>query len=144
MFHAARAPMTLGYTRFVWIGLFEPSERELAQLEKNYGLHPLAIEDALRANQMPKVDVYGDQSFVMTRTAHLEHDHIAYGETAITHKFLLGELWGNSTNVQYLRVHVRQQKIETDPERPKPILTESCISYRLREAEQLSMQVRCA
>jgi hypothetical protein len=32
---------------------------------------------------LPKVDVYGDQLFVMTRTAHLERDHIAYGETAI-------------------------------------------------------------
>ena len=72
-----------GKSEFVWIGLFEPSERELEHLEKNYGLHPLAIEDALKANQMPKVDVYGDQLFIMTRTAHLEHDHIAYGETAI-------------------------------------------------------------
>ena len=72
-----------GKSEFVWIGLFEPSERELEQLKKNYGLHPLAIEDALKANQMPKVDIYGDQLFVMTRTAHLEHDHIAYGETAI-------------------------------------------------------------
>jgi hypothetical protein len=117
----------------------EARQAMIALNEKN-----IAIEDALKANQMPKVDVYGDQSFVMTRTAHLEHDHIAYGETAITHKFLLGELWGNSTNVQYLRVHVRQQKIETDPERPKVILTESCIGYRLREAEQPSMQVRCA
>jgi hypothetical protein len=42
---------------------------ELEQLEKNYGLHPLAIEDALKANQLPKVDVYGDQLFVMTRDA---------------------------------------------------------------------------
>jgi Mg2+ and Co2+ transporter CorA len=66
-----------GKSEFVWIGLFEPSERELEHLEKNYGLHPLAIEDALKANQMPKVDIYGDQLFVMTRTAHLEHDHIA-------------------------------------------------------------------
>jgi magnesium transporter len=72
-----------GKSEFVWIGLFEPSEQELEQLEKNYGLHPLAIEDALKANQLPKVDVYGDQLFVMTRTAHLEQDHIAYGETAI-------------------------------------------------------------
>jgi Mg2+ and Co2+ transporter CorA len=44
-----------GKSEFVWIGLFEPSEQELEQLEKNYGLHPLAIEDALKANQMPKV-----------------------------------------------------------------------------------------
>jgi magnesium transporter len=49
-----------GKSEFVWIGLFEPSERELEQLEKNYGLHPLAIEDAYKANQIPKVDVYGD------------------------------------------------------------------------------------
>lgn len=72
-----------GKSEFVWIGLFEPSKRELEQLEKNYGLHPLAIEDAFKANQIPKVDVYGDQLFVMTRTAHLDHDRIAYGETAI-------------------------------------------------------------
>jgi magnesium transporter len=72
-----------GKSEFVWIGLFEPSQQELEKLEKNYGLHPLAIEDALKANQLPKVDVYGDQLFVTTRTAHLEQDHIAYGETAI-------------------------------------------------------------
>ena len=52
-----------GKSEFVWIGLFEPSERELEQLEKNYGRHPLAIEDALKASQLPKVDVYGDQLF---------------------------------------------------------------------------------
>jgi len=50
-----------GKSEFVWIGLFDPSERELEQLEKNYGLHPLAIEDALKANQLPKVDVYGGE-----------------------------------------------------------------------------------
>ena len=72
-----------GKSEFVWIGLFEPTETELQQLEKNYGLHPLAIEDALKADQIPKVDVYDDQLFVIARTAHLEHDHIAYGETAI-------------------------------------------------------------
>ena len=54
-----------GKSEFVWIGLFEPTEKELQQLEKNYRLHPLAIEDALKANQIPKVDVYGDQLFVM-------------------------------------------------------------------------------
>ena len=70
-------------SEFVWIGLFEPTEAELRQLQKNYGLHPLAIEDALKAHQLPKVDVFGDQLFVVTRTAHLEDDQIAYGETAI-------------------------------------------------------------
>ena len=71
-----------GQSDFVWIGLFEPTASELERLAKNYGLHPLAIEDALKGNQMPKVDVYGEL-FVMTRTAHLDRDQIAYGETAI-------------------------------------------------------------
>ncbi|PTQ13438.1 magnesium transporter [Sphingomonas oleivorans] len=70
-------------SEFVWIGLLEPSEQELRMLQENYGLHPLAVEDALKAHQLPKVEVYGDQLFVVARTAHLEDDHIAYGETAI-------------------------------------------------------------
>jgi magnesium transporter len=70
-------------SEFVWIGLLEPTEAELRQLQENYDLHPLAIEDALTAHQLPKVDVYGDQLFVVARTAHLADDLIAYGETAI-------------------------------------------------------------
>jgi magnesium transporter len=70
-------------SEFVWIGLLEPSAEELRALQKNYNLHPLAVEDALKANQLPKVDIYGDQLFVMARTAHLEGDAIVYGETGI-------------------------------------------------------------
>jgi two-component system, OmpR family, KDP operon response regulator KdpE len=52
----------------------------------------------------------------------------------LTHKYLLGELWDNLTDAQYLRVYVRQlrQKIEADPERPQYILTETGIGYRMR------------
>ncbi len=52
----------------------------------------------------------------------------------LTHKFLLGELWDDLTDAQYLRVYVRQlrQKVEPDPERPQYILTETGIGYRLR------------
>ncbi|RVT41141.1 magnesium and cobalt transport protein CorA [Sphingobium algorifonticola] len=77
------SPCRDGHSEFVWIGLFEPSEGELRTLQRQFGLHPLAIEDALKAHQMPKVDVYGDQLFVVARTAHLEGEAIAYGETAI-------------------------------------------------------------
>lgn len=70
-------------SEFVWIGLFEPTEAELRSLQEHYGLHPLAVEDALKAHQLPKVDVFGDQLFVVARTAHLDGDSIAYGETAI-------------------------------------------------------------
>lgn len=70
-------------SEFVWIGLAEPDEAELRTMQETYNLHPLAIEDALKADQLPKVDVYGDQLFVVARTAHLQGDKILYGETAI-------------------------------------------------------------
>lgn len=70
-------------SEFVWIGLVEPTEEELRKLQDNYGLHPLAIEDALKAHQLPKVEIFGEQLFIVARTAHLEDDHILYGETAI-------------------------------------------------------------
>jgi two-component system KDP operon response regulator KdpE len=52
----------------------------------------------------------------------------------LTHKFLIGELWDETVDAQYLRVYVRQlrRKIEADPERPHHVLTETGIGYRLR------------
>jgi len=73
----------VGADGFVWIGLVEPTDQELQLLQTNFALHPLAVEDALHSHQIPKVDVYGDQLFVVARTAHLENDEIAYGETAM-------------------------------------------------------------
>ena len=70
-------------SEFVWIGICDPTDDEMRTLQEQYGLHPLAIEDAVNANQLPKVDVYGDQLFVVARTAQLDDDEIAYGETAI-------------------------------------------------------------
>ena len=59
---------------------------------------------------------------------------VQHAGKVLTHKFLLGELWDNLTDAQYLRVYVRQlrQKIEPDPEQPRYILTETGIGYRLR------------
>ena len=59
---------------------------------------------------------------------------VQHAGKVLTHKFLLGELWDELTDTQYLRVYVRQlrQKIEADPERPQFILTETGIGYRLR------------
>lgn len=70
-------------SEFVWIGIADPSEEEMHKLGDCYDLHPLAVEDAIKGDQLPKIDVYDDQLFVVARTAHLEGDHIDYGETAI-------------------------------------------------------------
>ena len=58
---------------------------------------------------------------------------VQYAGRVLTHKFLLKELWAAPIDSQYLRVYVRQlrQKIEPDPERPRYILTETGVGYRL-------------
>jgi len=62
---------------------------------------------------------------------------VQHAGKVLTHRFLLKELWSDLTDAQYLRVYVRQlrQKIETDPQRPQYILTETGIGYRLRAPE---------
>jgi two-component system, OmpR family, KDP operon response regulator KdpE len=59
---------------------------------------------------------------------------VQHAGKVLTHKFLLGELWDDLTDAQYLRVYVRQlrQKIEADPEQPHYVLTETGVGYRLR------------
>jgi magnesium transporter len=66
---------------FVWIGLFEPSAELLQRVQKQFGLHPLAIEDAAKAHQRPKLEQYGDSLFVVARTAQLVEGRVAFGET---------------------------------------------------------------
>jgi len=59
---------------------------------------------------------------------------VQHAGKVLTHKFLIGELWNETVDAQYLRVYVRQlrQKIESDPERPQYVLTETGVGYRLR------------
>ena len=59
---------------------------------------------------------------------------IAHAGKVLTHRFILREVWGGDTDVQYLRIYIRtlRQKIERDPERPQLILTEQGVGYRLR------------
>ncbi len=68
---------------FVWIGVTDPTHEELLLLAERFGLHPLAVEDAIKANQQPKVEIYGEQLFIVATTATFRDEAIAYGETAI-------------------------------------------------------------
>ena len=70
-------------SEFAWIGIADPTEAEMFSLQRCYDLHPLAVEDAILADQLPKIDVYDDQLFVVARTARLVGETIEYGETAI-------------------------------------------------------------
>jgi magnesium transporter len=62
---------------FVWLGLFAPTEEELSGIATTYGLHPLAVEDAVYAHQRPKLEQYDDALFmVLKTTTYIEHEQL--------------------------------------------------------------------
>jgi len=75
--------------RFVWIGLHEPSSEVLNQVQKEFCLHDLAIEDAHSAHQRPKMEMYGTSMFIVLRTAQInkQEHRVDFGET----HFFLGK-----------------------------------------------------
>ncbi|HEX2726150.1 MAG TPA: magnesium/cobalt transporter CorA [Beijerinckiaceae bacterium] len=77
------APPEPGSGRFVWIGLHEPDQELLRKVQRRFGLHDLAVEDAHRAHQRPKLEVYGESLFVVVRTVQLQGRTVAFGETHI-------------------------------------------------------------
>ncbi|MBT3151859.1 magnesium and cobalt transport protein CorA [Streptomyces sp. CHD11] len=70
---------------FVWIGLHEPSADEFDLVAQEFGLHPLAVEDALKAHQRPKLEVYDDSLFVVLKPVVYEprSDTVSSGEIMI-------------------------------------------------------------
>lgn len=69
-------------SRFVWIGLHEPNEELMREVQHEFRLHDLAVEDAHRAHQRPKLEEYGDALFIVLRTAQRDPEgKIAFGET---------------------------------------------------------------
>ena len=80
------------------------------------------------------VTVRGEEVKFSPREYDLLRLLVAHAGKVLTHRFILREVWGGDTDVQYLRIYVRalRQKIEADPERPQHILTETGVGYRLR------------
>lgn len=104
-----------GKGQFDWIGLAEPSADELAAIGARFGLHSLAIEDALNPQQLPKVETYAGHLFIVARTAAIEEgENIAYGQTALFlgSDFLVTVRFGSNRAHTALR-----QRLESDAER---------------------------
>jgi magnesium transporter len=66
-FHALRSEVT-GESDFVWVGLHEPTEAELEDVAIAFGLHPLAVEDAINAHQRPKLERYEETLFLVLKS----------------------------------------------------------------------------
>ncbi|HCN90718.1 MAG TPA: magnesium transporter, partial [Oxalobacteraceae bacterium] len=61
---------------FVWVALKDAEPAELAQMQHEFGLHELAVEDARSGHQRPKIEEYGDSLFVVMHTVELQGDQL--------------------------------------------------------------------
>ncbi|HEU5176960.1 MAG TPA: magnesium/cobalt transporter CorA [Burkholderiales bacterium] len=69
---------------FVWVALADATQDELAEMQEEFGLHELAVEDARHGHQRPKIEEYGDSLFVVMHTVEFTPtDEIKVGEVAI-------------------------------------------------------------
>jgi magnesium transporter len=68
---------------FIWVALSEPSQETLAQMQQQFGLHGLAVEDACHGHQRPKIDEYGDSLFVVLHMIEPDGDDLRVGEVDI-------------------------------------------------------------
>jgi two-component system KDP operon response regulator KdpE len=83
------------------------------------------------------VNVRGTDVKLSPREYDLLRILVMHAGKVLTHRFILHEVWGTETDVQYLRIYIRalRQKIEADPDRPQMIVTEQGVGYRLRAAD---------
>src|SRR5215207_7385039 len=98
-----------------WIGLYRPTEEEFASVAGEFGLHPLAVEDAIRAHQRPKIERYGETLFVVLRPARYidETETVEFGEihVFVGEDFVVTVRHGETPVLGEVR-----KRLEADPE----------------------------
>ena len=99
---------------FLWLGLYEPDIALLRKVQAEFGLHDLAIEDALNAHQRPKLETYGESVFIVLETAQMVDGEVAFGETHIFagHNYIVTVRHGPSVSYSPVR-----QRCEESPQR---------------------------
>lgn len=100
---------------FLWVGLYEPTEAEFDHVASEFALHPLAVEDALKAHQRPKLEVYDDSLFVVLKPVlyEPESDRVSSGELMlfIGDSFVVTVRHGEGSPLMAVR-----KRLEADPE----------------------------
>ncbi len=101
---------------FVWIGLHEPTEEEFDAVRREFVLHDLAVEDALKAHQRPKLEVYDDVLFVVLKTARYDDvtETVAFAELLlfVGDSYVVSVRHGDASSLAAVR-----QRVETDLDR---------------------------
>ena len=68
---------------FVWVAQRDPAPADIMLMQEEFGLHELAVEDALRGHQRPKIEEYGDSLFVVVQIVELAGDELNIGQLAV-------------------------------------------------------------
>ena len=68
---------------FVWVALCDPEPAELDEMEQEFKLHPLAVEDAHNGHQRPKIEEYGDSLFCVLHMLNVQGEELTVGEVDI-------------------------------------------------------------
>ena len=101
---------------FVWIGLYEPSRDEFDSLAREFDLHELAVEDAIKAHQRPKLEVYGHTIFLVVKTARYidSSEAVDFGEILIFmgEGFIITVRHGEASSLHDVRL-----ALEKEPDR---------------------------
>ena len=97
---------------FVWIGMHEPSTEEVLEVAEVFGLHSLAVEDAVKAHQRPKLERFDDMVFLVLKTLWYvdAHDAVETGEIAI---FVGADFVVTVRHGQGNELHSAREELET-------------------------------
>jgi magnesium transporter len=103
------------HSAWVWIGLVEPSMEEFDSVQREFQLHDLAVEDAVKAHQRPKLEVYGDTLFLVLKTAryHDAEEAVEFGEILL---FMGPGFIVSVRHGQAAELHGVRQEVEQRPE----------------------------
>ena len=106
---------------FIWLGLYEPTQEEFESVRAAFNLHELAVEDAVKAHQRPKLEVYDDSLFLVLKTARYldAEETVEFGEIQvfIGEHFLVHVRHGEATALASVRraVEARDDLLRCGP-----------------------------
>ncbi|AEB47864.1 magnesium/cobalt transporter CorA [Micromonospora gifhornensis] len=134
---------------FVWLGLHEPELAEMTEIAESYGLHELAVEDAVKAQQRPKLERFGEVSFLVLRTArYCEHTELTENSEVVETgqvmlfigpHFLISVRHGDASRLAPVREELesRQDLLLHGPWAVAYAITDRVVDLYLEVADQL-------
>jgi magnesium transporter len=135
---------------FVWLGLHEPGEEEMSAIARTYGLHELAVEDAVKAEQRPKLEQFGDVHFLVLRTArYVPHRELTETSQVVEtgqmmifvgERFVITVRHGDASELGPVRTNLETERgilLEQGPWAVAYAVTDRVVDLYLEVAEQI-------